>query len=310
MSPNGQQAIEYAARGWPVFPCHEPLQTGCSCGRPSCASPGKHPRTRNGLHDASTTPAEVAAWWRRWPNANLGVVTGRESGLLVVDIDPRHGGIDSMRRLVEQQEPLPAGPRVRTGSGGWHLLFAMPDRPVRNSAGRVGDGIDVRADGGYVVAPPSLHASGGHYTWTRRGHLPELPRWLAHLIEPPPAERSRPTAPIPVEVALDRWAEAALRGEVDRVRRSPEGQRNHTLNRAAFALGQIAGAGLLDLPEVEEHLRHAAMSVGLSEREATLTIRSGVGAGVMRPRQPHREASPRERRPEADQEADTGLGAA
>jgi len=66
----------------------------------------------------------IESWWRQWPSANVGVVTGRPSGLVVVDIDPRHGGIDSMRRLVDEHGPLPSGPRVRTGSGGWHLLFA------------------------------------------------------------------------------------------------------------------------------------------------------------------------------------------
>src|SRR3954468_24768513 len=85
-------ALGYVSRGWGVFHCHTPTLDGCSCGRPACPSPGKHPRTRNGVHDATTDRATVAAWWRRWPQANVGVATGDPSGPVVIDIDPRHGG--------------------------------------------------------------------------------------------------------------------------------------------------------------------------------------------------------------------------
>ncbi|MHB1139918.1 MAG: bifunctional DNA primase/polymerase, partial [Microthrixaceae bacterium] len=102
----GAAALEYARQGRPVFPCHTPTHGGCSCHRSACSSPGKHPRTPNGLRDASTDPQVVAAWWRRWPDANVGVMTGRQSGLVVVDVDPDHGGIDSMRQLVAEHGPL------------------------------------------------------------------------------------------------------------------------------------------------------------------------------------------------------------
>lgn len=290
----GAAALEYARQGRPVFPCHTPTHGGCSCHRSACSSPGKHPRTPNGLRDASTDPQVVAAWWRRWPDANVGVVTGRPSGLVVVGVDPGHGGIDSMRQLVAEHGPLPPGPRVRTGSGGWHVVFAWPGQQVPNSAGRVGPGVDIRGDGGYVVAPPSLHVAGGRYEWNRGGEPPQLPDWLERLVDPPRIERRVTREPIPITDALDRWAAAALRGEIDRVRFAPEGTRNHTLNRAAFALGQIAGAGALDTDAIESHLRHAAESAGLSGREAALTIRSGLTAGMARPRGPvdRTEASP------------------
>ena len=294
-------ALDYAAQGRPVFPCHTPTGPGCSCCRPDCSSPGKHPRTRRGLHDASTDPRTVINWWNRWPDANVGVVTGRPSGLVVVDVDPDHGGIDSMRALVSEHGRLPDGPRVRTGSGGWHVLFEAPDQPLRNSAGRLGAGVDVRADGGYVIAPPSRHVAGGQYRWIRGGTPPELPDWLTRLIDPPapePAQRSR--EPIHLPNALDRWAQAAVRGEIDRVRYAPVGSRNHALNRAAFALGQIAGTGALDADAIASHLHHAATSAGLGEYEATRTIRSGLNAGLGRPRGPASEPASSNRPVEAD----------
>lgn len=260
-----------------------------------------------GLHDATTDPEIIDSWWRRWPSANVGVVTGRPSGLIVIDVDPRHGGRDSMRQLVAEHGPLPWGPRVWTGSGGWHLLFSSEGHNVHNSVNRVGPGIDVRADGGYVIAPPSLHASGHRYSWTCDGKLPPLPTWLARLVDPPQATRELSREPIPISVAIDRWAEAALRGEIERVRTAPEGVRNHTLNRAAFSLGQIAGAGALDADVVESHLSNAARSAGLGEREAALTIRSGLSAGMARPRGPAERSEPARAPVDPDLEIDIGL---
>ena len=280
----GSLAAQYVARGWPVFPCHAPTPGGCSCCRPDCSSPGKHPRTARGFQDASRSAKAVSEWWRRWPTANVGVVTGRPSGLVVVDIDPRHGGIESMQRLVRAHGPLPDGPRVRTGSGGWHLLFSRPDHSIRNSVNQVGAGIDVRADGGYVVAPPSMHSTGGRYVWTRVGEPSAMPSWLERLIDPPQVEHRAVPEPIQLSAALDGWAAAALRGEVERVRRAPNGTRNHTLNRAAFALGQIAGAGIIETTEVESHL-HARGS-GRRPRGA-----GGVAHHQVRPHRGSRSAT-------------------
>jgi len=224
----------------------------------------------------------------------------------VIDIDPRHGGIESMQQLVREHGPLPAGPRVRTGSGGWHLLFADPGRSIRNSVNQVGPGIDVRAYGGYVIAPPSLHATGDRYAWTRIGQPSEMPAWLERLVGPPQVEHRAVTEPMPISAALDNWATAALRGEVERVRHAPDGSRNHTLNRAAFALGQIAGAGIIETADVESQLHHAAIGVGLGEREALLTIRSGISAGLARPRRP--AATPVPAAPVVDVPADVEVG--
>ncbi len=282
-------AQQYATRGWPVFPCHSVGASGCSCHQRDCSSPGKHPRIAGGLRAASTDQRDVARWWNRWPSANVAVRTGTESGLIVIDIDPQHGGAKNMRTLIAAHEPLPRGPVVRTGSGGWHLLFAHPGEAIRNSAGtRLGAGIDVRGDGGYVIAPPSHHASGREYRWNvPPDELPRLPPWLLALLRTPERDRSCPVrGPIRLDEALSNWARVALDSEARRVRMALPGTRNDTLNRAAFSLGQIVGAGVLEASLVEHVLSGGALDSGLSEREALLTIRSGLRAGLEHPRGP------------------------
>jgi hypothetical protein len=306
-------ALEYASRGWPVFPCHSVGPRGCSCCQRDCSSPGKHPRIARGLHAASTDPGEIARWWHRWPSANVAVRTGSESGLVVIDIDPQHGGAETMRALIASHAPLPRGPVVRTGSGGWHLLFAHPGEPVRNSAGtRLGTGVDVRGDAGYAIAPPSRHASGNSYRWnTRTDELPRLPGWLFGLMRAP--ERARSSVmrgPIRLDEALSAWARAALDGEADRVRSAPNGSRNSTLNRSAFSLGQIVGAGVLHATTVEQVLGDSALASGLGEREAFLTIRSGLRAGLDHPRGPSGRSYARPSAPTRERATDVGIDAA
>jgi hypothetical protein len=208
--------------------------------------------------------------------------------LVVLDIDPAHGGAATIRRTVEERGPLPRGPVVRTGSGGWHLYLRHPGERIRNSAGTLfGEGVDVRGDGGYVIAPPSRHASGHAYQWRDGGALPELSGWLLDRLRPPQhVERLRPTAPIRIDKAVSAWARTALDDEAARVRRATPGSRNHALNRASFCLGQIVGAGVLESSIVERVLGDSARAVGLGEREATLTIKSGLQAGIESPRGP------------------------
>jgi hypothetical protein len=281
-------AIVYARRGWPVFPCHTagPV-AGCSCGGLDCASPGKHPRVRGGLHASSTEPGVIRGWWARWPRANVAVRTGSASGLVVVDIDPAHGGDDALAELTAVHGPMPSGRTVRTGSGGRHLYFRHPGGLVRNDAGRLlGRGIDIRGDGGYVVAPPSRLGTGSYAVVAHAGTIPELPEWVLERL----AERERRPAVQRRDVqAPTAWARAAFDGEVDRVRTAVEGTRNDTLNRVAYRLGQIIGAGGLEEAEVEGALVSEAVAIGLGEREAIRTVRSGLLAGEATPRGPARE---------------------
>jgi hypothetical protein len=139
--------------------------------------------------------SEVVDWFRRWPNGNVGIVTGSISHLAVLDIDPRHGGTDSVAFLERTNGPLPATIEAETGGGGRHLYFKTTV-PLRSRAG-LAAGIDIRAEGGLVVAPPSIHPSGKRYAW-RAGHGPTevepalLPQWLESLASQASEGRGHP----------------------------------------------------------------------------------------------------------------------
>lgn len=159
-------ALKYGERGWPVFPIHTPLDDGtCSCNRVDCSSIGKHPQTLNGFKDATTDETQIRKWWTWWPNANIGIATGEPSGLVVLDVDPRHGGSKSYAELEQEHGPLPKTLVSLTGGGGKHIFFEHPGRRIKSASNVLGPGLDIRADGGYIVAPPSRHASGKIYRW-------------------------------------------------------------------------------------------------------------------------------------------------
>ncbi len=158
-------ALAYARRGIPVFPC-EPA--------------GKRPLTYNGFWDAAADAPRLSAWWGRWPDANIGVPTGERSGLLVLDVDSDAGGPDSLVLLERLYGPLPRTAEARTGSGGVHIFFKYPaGETVRNSAGKLGPGLDVRGEGGYVVVPPSR--TQGTYEWLDKAPLAEA-AWLLRCL--------------------------------------------------------------------------------------------------------------------------------
>ena len=160
-------ALSYVALGWKLFPLHsvdEELQ--CTCGKKDCQDAGKHPRVRHGLKDALDDPMQIAQWFG--PNgelSNIGLVTGSASGITVVDIDIGDGkfGAETWAAIVsEHGEPVTL--MCRTGSGGMHLFFQY-NSVVKTASNYLGKGIDTRNDGGYVVAAPSHHRSGGFYEW-------------------------------------------------------------------------------------------------------------------------------------------------
>jgi hypothetical protein len=167
-------ALAYVAKGLSVFPLHGIAGSCCTCGTQDCRSPGKHPRTRRGLKDATTDPATIQNWWTRWPDANIGIPTGKVSGFFAVDVDHYHGGDDALRDLEHRYGELPVTVRQLTGSGGEHILFRHVEG-LRSSAGRLGPGLDVRAEGGYIVVEPSLHISGRQYAWEVDHHPSDLP---------------------------------------------------------------------------------------------------------------------------------------
>jgi Bifunctional DNA primase/polymerase, N-terminal/CoA-transferase family III len=180
-------SLYYARRGWAVLPLHSIEGGQCTCGDVNCRSPGKHPRTQVGLKDASANTRQINFWWKYWPTANVGIATGAASGLLVFEIDPRNGGDASYEQLRKQ---FPAAfaqlLEVRTGCGATHLYFECRS-PIPSRA-NILPGIDVKADGDYVVAPPSLDVSGIRYRFASNSGLllPPLPQALRDLIVPEP----------------------------------------------------------------------------------------------------------------------------
>lgn len=289
MNPSLRAALDAAGRGWEVFPCHGiDHRMRCGCGRADCGSPGKHPRLKHGLREATTDSRLIASWWRRWPQANVAIRTGAGSNLVVVDVDPP-AGFTSLAALEDAHAPLDRTRLVQTGSGGNHYYFTHPGDGARiaNRASSVlGQGIDIRGDGGYVIAPPSRHVSGAGYRWMAQGDPPPPPDWLIELLTA--EHRHEPVDPSRIrrDRGVSAWAATALAGEIDRVQRACEGMRNHTLNRSAFVLGQIVGGGHLGHDDVADLLGQAGLAAGLGEREVRMTIASGLRSGARHPRHP------------------------
>lgn len=276
-------AAEYAARGWPVLPLHHKNGDACSCGRPDCASPAKHPRLAHGLKEASTELVVVSEWWSRWPNANIGLVTG--VAFDVLDIDGDEGRANFRQALAEQDQALPEGPRTRTGGGGSHILFATTGGG--NRAGILPK-VDWRGRNGYIVAPPSIHQSGNAYQWRTDADIavPVAPQWLAEIVAPPhattPVMQARPLPAGLVDGSA--YGLQALESEIGDLRRAGPGTRNDTLNACAHNLYQLVAGGELEPQVVEYQLRTAAAAIGLGDHEITQTLASGRAAGLAKPR--------------------------
>jgi hypothetical protein len=280
----GRAAEIYAAFGYPVVPMHAPRPGGCTCpDGPGCPDPGKHPCLRGWRRLASTDPGVVRGWWRRWPDANVALATGARFD--ACDLDGP-AGAEALRAALAHRHPAEhPGPVARTGGGGWHLLYAPTGLGCRV---RVLPGVDWRGQGGLIVVPPSRHASGRAYRWVRplAGELPTVPDGLrARLVPPQPERRSTPPASVAIPGGRsERYARAALDREARAVATAAEGTCNHTLNRAAFSLGQLVVGGLLDPEEVRSVLLGAALEAGNPEAKACATIESGLRGGAAKPR--------------------------
>jgi hypothetical protein len=226
-----EAALMYVEReGWPLFPCQWE-----GAGR-------KRPLIAGGFREASIDSGQIKGWWRRWRLALIGLATGRRSGVVVLDID-RKGGVNGFDTLEEIGAAiLPVTPLVHTASGGLHLYFRAPDYEIRNTAGArgrgLGVGLDIRGDGGYVIAP----APGSGYCWDPIWHigstpLAQLPRWAMPREMVP--LKNTPCRPV---TGLSPYAEAALDGAVRRIIGAGNGEQEATLNGEAFAIGTLAGA--------------------------------------------------------------------
>jgi len=226
----------YARRGWPVFPLFGVRDGACECARSQCDEPskfGKHPRTLHGFQDASTDEEAIRRWWTMWPSSNVGIATG--DGLVVIDVDPRSGGEETLEAL-SAGHVFPRTPTVYTGGGGLHLYFS--GQVEHGGTGILGPGLDVKAVGGYVVAPPSLHGSGERYAWlVLDDDAPPLPRWLRPPSRVVPKQAG--SSPLSDGRMSSAYVEAALAQEVAAVRTAPIGSRNDQLNRSAYALFRL-----------------------------------------------------------------------
>jgi hypothetical protein len=318
----GAAALTYANLGYRVLPLHHPPVTNsiqgpemlCSCGDRACGAIGKHPLTAHGLNDATSDPAKLARWWRRWPQANIGLVTGEVADVLDID---GPAGRAALRRFAADHDLRLEGPLVRTGSG-WHIYLAPTGTGNRAS---LLPHVDWRGRGGYVVAPPSRHPSGRRYRWLRplTAKLPTAPVPLHSLLGPARTHPSQPApaAPFHPTAAGHPYGRTALEQEVSAVAHAPRGRRNATLYEAGIRLYSLVAGGVLARDEVEAGLLAAAATSRLLVEEPAQTRRTLASAertGLSHPRgvpalnQPGRPApvrrSSRQARGREDRERD------
>jgi hypothetical protein len=303
-------ALGYASRGIPVLPLHHPLPhhrgvqpvtddgqlahpavgTGCSCRDPSCGQVAKHPLgslVPHGVKDATTNRARVLAWWTRHPQANIGLACGHLFDVLDVD---RPTGAQAIRTFASQHDLTSSGPLVRTGGGGWHFYLAPTG--LGNVQPQGLEHVDWRGRGGYVVAPPSRHASGHPYQWAAGRDLDTpLAEVPAPLLERLHRQLDRPATPIiPLPVGDrpgPRYARVALAQELARVATARTGQRNQQLWEAARNLYNLVATGALDDHQVHHGLLQAAERCGLlgdEPRQTHRTLASGRQVGLAHPR--------------------------
>ena len=313
-------ALGYASRGIPVLPLHYPLphhgdlqpghrrptaaprggRTGCSCRDPGCGQPGKHPLgslVPHGVKDATTNRARVLAWWTRHPQANIGLATGHRFDVLDVD-GPT--GAQAIQALAATHGLQSSGPLVRTGGGGWHFYLAPTGLGNVRPAGL--EHVDWRGRGGYVVAPPSRHASGHPYQWVAGRDLDtppgQVPAVLLERLQPRQRQRPTRSGPAPGRRRRpgDRYARAALAEELARVAAAPVGQRNRQLWESTRNLYNLVATGALDHREVDQGLLAAAERCGLlaeEPRQTRRTLASGRQVGLAHPGRPATAHQPR-----------------
>lgn len=262
-------ARQYVQRGFSVIPIRERDK------RPM--------RAWEELQKRVVTNAELASW--QWPN--VGIVTGAISGVIVLDVDSSEG------EETLQKMGTPPTPRVKTAKG-QHVYFKHPGGVVPNFAKRL-PGLDLRGDGGYVIAPPSVHPSGVVYEWIISPDdcdFADPPQWLMNIINETNTllDHISKTDHVPTQAKIS-YGQAALASEISALLRAPKGRRNEQLNKSAYALGQLIASGDLNQTDVERQLYDSAVSLGLDiDPQCGIdgiwaTIRSGLSKGMKKPRQ-------------------------
>ena len=271
MTDLASAAFRYALRGLAVFP----LAVGAKV----------PPAGTHGLLDGMTDPDVTRARWMKTPRANIGAATGRKSGIWILDIDigPARGD-KSLAKLEAEHGPLPRTIEASTPCGGRHLYWRWPANgpEIRNSAGRVGPGLDVRGEGGQIVLPPSVLSDGRGYRWVKNGAraFSDAPAWLVTLALPPPPPPRPDPKPLTGDVGC--YVATAAASELTELENAAKGTRNDALNRAAFTLAQFVKAGALPAGWVQEQLETRAIGLGLPAIEARGTINSAFRAAQAR----------------------------
>jgi len=267
-------ALETAAAGWPVFPCR----------------PDKTPVTAHGFKDATESPHRIEGWWDGHPEYLVACPT---EGVVVVDLDepnsrPTGATWSWWCRTAEPHgwDPTVA-PIVATPRGGVHIYWRQPDGiDVRCSTSKLAPGVDIRANGGYVVVPGSVLPDGREYEllspYPRA--LVDAPGWLVDACTKPDPKVVQAGTTLPT--GGTRYGLQALESELGRLALAPEGTRNDTLNRAALRCGQLVAGGQLDPVHAAQQLHAVAVRIGLGDKETAATIRSGMTAGARQPRNP------------------------
>ena len=296
---NAARAALSVAQWAPVFPCDKE----------------KRPLVAGGFKAASKDLEQISAWWREFPHALIGVPTGAASGIFVVDLDGVAHGADGLVAWDKLTISHAAPPTLRheTPNGGVYLLYRYdPQRPVTNRRGALPAGVDIRGDGGYIIWPPSKLPDGRSWRVPENCEtdtVSDAPEWLYELIADKPA--APPSSGNGNGAGA--YADAVLADELAAVSGARRGQRNATLNKAAFSLGQLVGAQALSAPDVEARLYCAAQASGLvaddGERAVRATLKSGLEAGRRQPRDipaPNHNMRPRPSGPASD--PDEALG--
>lgn len=229
----------------------------------------------NGCLDATTDANQIETWWYRWPNANIGIAM---RDILVVDLDGQEG-LKTWSNLEREHGHIPTL-AASTGTGGLHLYYTS--RFGKNSARKVGPGIDTRGQNGYVVAPPSIHPNGTAYAWVNALEMQIVPDWILDAIarrDPTPT----PTQPTNAGAALvelgNAYADRAWTEIIRRVETAADGTRNDQLNASAYSAGRLVASNLLSRHDAESGLMRAALTCGLGQHESEMTIASGLDAG-------------------------------
>lgn len=263
-------ALQYAASGWSIFPV--------APGDKVPAIKGGH-----GVKDATIRQDVIHRWARDFPYGNIGLACGEPSGgVVVIDIDPRHGGDNSIAALAMKGRCFPDGPRSKTGNGGQHLFFRFSGK-LMNSKGKLGDGIDIRSTGGYVVAPPSWlkpssDGNGGQYQWIAKPKLlggsrdlPRLPIWVSELLKP------RDPKPYVPSKTFQEGADR-LRHLADYLASAQKGHRNNVAYWATKRAAEMVADGKVSPAMVAQRMRVAGQMAGLSADEIDKTIASALAS--------------------------------